>query len=279
MRAPRPPDWLVYLTVVAALTGAAILSGGRGAGPAARPLAPEPVGYPLAPASPFDPSVVVKAPTQSGQGAGAGTAFSVAGSGVWLTARHVVDGCAKTAIVISPGRGVAASVRIDPNRETAILFTKGGAPALPLAVRGSVLHRGAMAFHPGFPQGRAGEAATRLVRRERLVLRGRRARSEPILAWAEVGRTPGLSASLAGLSGAPALDSQGRVIGVTIAQSPRRGRLYTTTPGALRAALATAGVAPSAAAAGAPIGIDTYGRVADDLRRNLRVVQVVCLAS
>jgi S1-C subfamily serine protease len=278
MRAPRPPDWLVYLTVVAALTAAAIFSGGRGAAPAARPLAAEPVGGPLGPASPFDPSVVVKAPAASGQGAGAGTAFSVASSGVWLTARHVVDGCAKIAIVISPGRGVAASVRIDPGRETAILFTRGGAPALPLVGR-TVLHRGAIAFHPGFPQGRAGEAATRLVRRERLVLRGRRARSEPILAWAEVGRTPGLSASLAGLSGAPALDSQGRVIGVTVAQSPRRGRLYTTTPGALRAALATAGVTPSLATAGAPIGIDTYGRVADDLRRNLRVAQVVCLAS
>ena len=32
-------------------------------------------------------------------------------------------------------------------------------------------------------------------------------------------------------------------------------------------------------AAGQPISADNYGRVADDLRRNLRVAQVVCLTA
>ncbi|MBA3812365.1 MAG: serine protease, partial [Caulobacteraceae bacterium] len=71
----------------------------------------------------------------------------------------------------------------------------------------------------------------------------------------------------------------GRVIGVTIAQAPRRGRLYTTTPEALRAALAAAGVKAPAAAVGEPITVENYGRVADDLRRDLRVAPVVCLGS
>ena len=62
------------------------------------------------------------------------------------------------------------------------------------------------------------------------MVRGRGAGAEPVLAWAEIGRTAGLAPSLAGLSGAPALDAAGRVIGVTIAQAPRRGRIYTTTP-------------------------------------------------
>jgi hypothetical protein len=66
------------------------------------------------------------------------------------------------------------------------------------------------------------------------------------------------------------------VVGVTIAQAPRRDRLYTTTPAALAAALKLAGVR-SNASAGEPITTDNYGRVADDLRRDLRVVQVVCL--
>jgi serine protease Do len=67
------------------------------------------------------------------------------------------------------------------------------------------------------------------------------------------------------------------VIGVTIAQAPRRGLIYTTTPRSLRAALAAGGAEPPPAGPGEPITTTTYGRVADDLRRDLRVVPVVCL--
>ena len=107
--------------------------------------------------------------------------------------------------------------------------------------------------------------------------RGRSGQAQPVLAWAEVGRTADLPANLAGLSGAPALDGQGRVIGVTIAQAPRRGLIYTTTPRSLRAAFIASGAPLPTAAAGEPITTTTYGRVADDLRRDLRVVPVVCL--
>jgi hypothetical protein len=65
---------------------------------------------------------------------------------------------------------------------------------------------------------------------------------------------------------------------VTIAESPRRGRIYTTTPETMRAAIAAAHASTSAFAAGEAITTDNYGRTADALRRDLRVVQVVCLA-
>jgi S1-C subfamily serine protease len=274
-RFPRPPDWLIYLTVVAGLVLAAILI--KSPADAPPPPPPMPVGgaQALAAASPFDPAVVVRTPTRPGQGAG--TAFSIADGGVWLTARHVVEGCRSLVIIIEPGAGVSAQARIDPRAETAVLMTRGGAPALPLAPEAE-LKRGLTAFHPGFPQGQAGEAASRLVGRERLYPRGRGGGAEPVLAWAEIGRTEGLSPSLEGLSGAPALDAAGRVVGVTIAQAPRRDRLYTTTPEAVAAALRFAGVR-SAASPGEAITTDNYGRIADDLRRDLRVAQVVCLGS
>jgi serine protease Do len=271
MRAPRFPDWLIYLAVMLALIVAAIVIRRPSDAPPAPP--PMPVGAALPAPSPFDPAVVVKAPSKPGQGAG--TAFSVGESGVWLTARHVVEGCRSLAIVIAPGSGVAATARIDPRGETAVLITRGGAPALPLAPQGP-LRRGLLAFHPGFPQGQPGEAASRLVGRERLYPRGRDGGAESVLTWAEIGRTQGLSPNLQGLSGAPALDGAGAVVGVTIAQAPRRDRIYTTTPSAIRAALARAGVTPSASAS-EPITADNYGRVADDLRRDLRVAQVVCM--
>jgi|SRR5579859_45698 len=275
MHFPRLPDWLIYAAVVVALLIAAVGRQERADAPPAPPPAPAAEGAALGPPSPFDPAVVVEVADKTQ--AGAGTAFSVSSSGVWVTARHVVEGCSRAAIVVAPGRGVAASVRIDPAAETAVLTTDGGAPALPLGLD-QRLRRGERAFHIGFPQGRPGEASSRLLGRENLVVQGRGARTEPVLVWAETGRTDGLKGTLGGLSGAPALDDQGRVIGVTIAEAPRRGRIYTTAPETTARTLAASGRRISDAPGGA-ITADNYGRVADDLRRNLRVAQVVCLTT
>ena len=119
--------------------------------------------------------------------------------------------------------------------------------------------------------------ASRLLRRETLVMRGRRSRRESVLAWTEADSIGVSGRSLAGLSGAPALDSAGQVIGVTIAQAPRRGRVYTTSPAALHAALARVHVETATGAKAAPMNEETYGRASNVLRRDLRVVPVVCL--
>jgi S1-C subfamily serine protease len=273
MHFPKLPDWLIYGAVVAALLLAAVGRQERTDAPAPPPPAPEIEGAALGPASPFDPAVVVDVAEKAEPASG--TAFSISASGVWITARHVVDGCRQAAIVVGPGKGVAATVRIDPRGETAMLTTDGGAPPLPMAPSVG-LRRGEMAFHPGFPQGRPGEASSRLIGRENLVVHGRGARTEPVLVWAESGRTDGLKGTLGGLSGAPALDEQGRVVGVTIAEAPRRGRIYTTAPEVTAQALAQGGARVNATP-GAFMSADNYGRVADDLRRTLRVAQVVCL--
>ncbi len=68
------------------------------------------------------------------------------------------------------------------------------------------------------------------------------------------------------------------MIGVTIAEAPRRGRIYTTAP-ELTARTLGASVKPPPSAQATPITAENYGRVADDMRRTLRVAQVVCLTS
>jgi len=272
---PRLPDWLVYTAIVAALLIASVSRRERADAPPPPPPVPGEEGVPLGPSSPFDPSVVVEVPGKKAPGSG--TAFSVSDTGVWLTARHVVDGCRQTALVVAEGRGVAATVQIDPNGEAAVLTTDGGAPALPLMLDDSRLKRGDLGYHTGFPQGQPGEAVSRLLGRENLVVRGRGARTEPVLVWAEVGRTDNLKGTLAGLSGAPALDSAGRVIGVTVAEAPRRGRIYTTSAATMGRALTYSRRRPATFATGEPVNVENYGRVADGLRRDLRVAQVVCL--
>ena len=232
----------------------------------------------MGPASPFDPLIIIKTPATAAPGAG--TAFSVGEGGLWLTARHVVDDCSKLAIVVGPNRAVVAQPHILGQGETAVLTTQGGTPPLGFAPI-QTLRRGAIAYHVGFPGNAPGEAMSRLVRRETLLEHGRRGvEVESVLTWTETARTPGLAANLSGLSGAPALDPSGRVVGVTIAQAARRGRIYTTRPQALRAALAIVGrPIPTVTLPTQPLTAATYGQIASDLRRTLRVVQLVCLAN
>lgn len=289
MQFPRLPDALVYTTVVAALVLAALGRQEHSDSPEAPPPPSPEEGALLAPASAFDPSVVIKTGPEVDHPA-AGTAFSVGDGGVWMTARHVIAGCRQIVLMEAPGRGAPAAVAPGGLAEEggkpsdiAVLTTRGGTPALPLAPV-SGLRVGERAFHPGFPKGQAGEATSRLIGRQTLVLRARMApgrpgapRSQQVLAWAEGGRTDGLGGDLSGLSGAPALNRKGEVIGVTLAEAPRRGRIYTTGPEAVREALARAHVPPPAPTGPSDqITVENYGRAADALRRDLRVAQVVC---
>jgi len=264
---------VVYAAIIVAVLFAALGRDERTDAPPPPPKGAEPLGEALGPASPFDPSVVVDVPDQIGPAAG--TAFSIARSGVWMTARHVVDGCKRVAIVVGPGTGVAVKVYIDPHAEAAMLFTEGGSAPLPLGLS-QPLRRGQRAFHPGFPQGEPGEASSRLLGRENLVVRGHGARTEPVLVWAETGRTEGLTGGLPALTGAPVIDETGRVAGLVLTSSHRRGTFSSTGRQAVSRAIAKAGVTPSQ---GAEQTVDTtnYARVADELRRDLSVVEVKCL--
>lgn len=276
MGLPRLPDWLIYAAVLGALLLWSLGGRENADAPPAPPPPDEVEGALLGPVTPFDPAVTVNAPDIPFQPA-SGTAFSIARSGRWVTARHVVEGCRRPAILIGGGRAVAADVRLAPRADIAVLLTEGGADAVPVMPVRS-LRAGQRAFHPGYPQARAGEVTSRLLGRETLRVRGRGERDEPVLAWAEVGRTAGLGGTLAGLSGAPVLDRQGRAIGVTIAESPRRGRIYTTAPDTFGPAVR--GVqAPDEPLIGRTITTDNYGLVADEMRRELRVAQVVCLSA
>lgn len=276
MHFPRLPDWAIYAAVVGVLLAASLGRRENADVASSPPVDAEAEGELLGPITPFDPAVVVNAPDIPFQPS-SGTAFSIAGEGRWVTARHVVEGCRQPALVVGGGRAVAADVRLAPRADIAVLLTDGGPPALPV-YSGSELRRGQRAYHPGFPQGRPGEVASRLLGRETLRVRGRGERDEPVLAWAEVGRTRGLEGTLAGLSGGPVLDARGRAVGVTLAESPRRGRVYSTSPETFGPTVGGQQAADEQVL-GEPVNTDNYGQVAEGLRRDLRVAQVVCLSA
>lgn len=270
----RSSDVVLYGGAVALIVGLAVSQQERADAPAAPPPSPGDA-VTLGTAGGLGAGQIKRLPQQS-FGRASGTAFSVSEAGVWITARHVVESCRRAAVLVSPGRGVQAKVISDKLSDVAVLVTQGGSPPLPIAPRYS-LQSGQIAFHPGYPRGQPGETATRFLGPYWLPAAFRGAPAERVQAWAEVGRTDGLNGSLAGLSGAPVLDAKGQVVGVTLAESPRRGRIYSAPRRVIRAALAAAGQAPAAFAPGQTITTDNYGRAADGLRRELSVAEVVCL--
>lgn len=272
----RLPDWLVYVLVLVGFVLALRFIDEKADAPPAPPAeSDEPVGALLPPPSEFDPEVLVEVGPVS---SGVGSAFSIRREGWWLTARHVVDACDKVGIVVGRGSAIAAEdVFSGRNSDVALVRTVGAPKPMALDLDESTFRLGQTAFHFGYPQGRPGEVATRLIGREKLIARGRYSLNEPILTWAEIGRTGGLRGTLAGMSGGPVLDTQGRVVGVTIAESVRRGRIYTASPTTIAELLKDHKVEADGVAVGR-LTTANYGPQADRTRRDLSVAQVVCVA-
>lgn len=228
--------------------------------------------------SPFDARSQVEAGEPKNWSSGTG--FAIVSNGIWLTAKHVARGCDRLGIVNDNGR-IAVKARpiyISEIADVALFQTQGGPPALALDLVESDMKLGSRGFHVGYPQGKPGEVTSRLIGRELMVTQGAWRGKEDTLAWAETGRSEGLTGSLGGLSGGPAFDSAGNVIGITIAESPRRGRIITTSAASVAAALSVADITPQGKAISLPSGQDLT-KIAGRLRADLKVVQVICLTS
>ncbi|HEX4097218.1 MAG TPA: serine protease, partial [Caulobacteraceae bacterium] len=170
----RSSDLLLYGGVVLLLVVLALSQQERADAPAAPPpVAGDNV---LSSATSLAANQIRRLP-QRGWEQASGTAFSVSDAGVWITARHVVDGCRRAGVLVSPGRGVLAKVSSDRSSDVAVLTTQGGAPPLPIAPL-YPLQSGQIGFHPGYPRGQAGEAASRFLGRYRLPSPSRGAPSE-----------------------------------------------------------------------------------------------------
>lgn len=298
----RIPDWVVYAVVLVVIVGTLFSSGSggrdepwrfgreqaevepkytdRGRTPAIEdPDAAAPdynradaEGEPLPDSDPFDERVLVQVGDAED---GIGTAFAINRSGAWLTARHVVDGCSRVGLAVGNGRMVHVdAVRTSENTDLALLLTDRAPTSLPLALDRE-LRIGEPGYHVGFPQGRSGEAVSVLESRSNLVTRGRYAMEEPVLAWAEQERSDGIEGTLSGMSGGPVFNKDGAVIGVTVAESPRRNRIYTASPGSIRDFLEEQGLVAPGGEAHA-LSASSYIQEADRLRDERAVVKVLC---
>ena len=248
-----------------------------GDGSARRPDPGQFVPAPAAPPAPSGPGVIV--PVGDKQSSSTGTAFSVDRGGIWITARHVADGCDRIVLQKATRQFVGVTrVRHHPNADISVLWTRNGVPALPLLERPLRQNQDGYSF--GFPKGEPGDVHAKLIGQTRMRQRGRYSTNEPVVVWTHVRRVPDIGAHLGGISGGPWVNAQGRILGVHVAGNPRRGRSYATAPASLRAALTHAGIpngAPSGDTKRVSVTPGNFAAVGNQLRQTLTVAKVYCL--
>jgi S1-C subfamily serine protease len=203
-----------------------------------------------------------------------GTAFAIA-EGVWMTARHVVDGCDVVGVLDRPGRGIRArSYSVHGNADVAVMRIDRSGP--PVVFTEAAPRPGDIAYHVGFPRGEPGEMRSRMLGVSVMNVRGRYSTREPVIAWAELERFPEDSRPLSGLSGGPVFDGEGRMVGVHVAGSVRRGRSFTAHPSSIREMAEQARVAVFATESSFRFTPATLPAVADELRMRRTVVKALC---
>ena len=207
---------------------------------------------------------------------GSGTAFSVA-PGRWVTARHVVNRCA-TVYLQFPGKQHLKVKGVELNRSADMAIIRTGRFSRPaFSYTENLPGRGDMGYLMGYPQGNAGDIAGQMIGATRMRTTGAYSAREKVIAWAERDRRPSFTGSAGGISGGPAFDANGDIIGIAVAGAPRRGRMYTAHPDTLRSKR----LARSGDGSGKPVkgGIDSgnFHRVGDALRLSGRIAKVLCI--
>jgi len=206
-----------------------------------------------------------------------GSAFAIASTGSWLTARHVVSGCDKVLLQTGAKRALRVTrTDIHPQADVALLTTNSAPEPLRFSMPKSGFDN---AYGIGFPKGQPGAVHGRFMGEMTMYHRGRNGFREQVYAWTEMSRIPAREGSLGGLSGGALLDEQGRIIGVVQAESRRRGRFMTGKPETLTDLLARHSVIyPQSGPMGSAIALTPqfYPQAARQLITTLRVVKVLC---
>ena len=174
----------------------------------------------------------IKIPIERRSSNGSGTAFKI-GKDVWITARHVVDGCKNLFL----SDKVIKRVYIPPSSDLALLVSNSFSADqfelnwTPSDIITSKIREdskiGDDAFSIGFPKGQPGQAHLKFSGYVQMIQKGSYYLKEPVKMWVEVQRQPRSLDQMGGISGGPIFNKNGAVVGVHVANSVRRGRAFS----------------------------------------------------
>lgn len=215
-----------------------------------------------------DPALIVE--TERRRTSGTGTAFAVS-PGRWLTAQHVIAGCDRIGLFSGPRTVRRTTGEVIVHRAADLALISAAVESAPLPVSAALPEIGDTGYHYGYPGDQRGRVTSRLLGRATVQSRGVRNHDEPALVWAEIRRDGIGRGSLGGMSGGPTLNAAGELVGVTIAESRRRGRVVTAAPRTMRVMLDEAG----AGAAVQPVAAQTPPTLSD-LEKRGSVKRVLC---
>jgi serine protease Do len=208
--------------------------------PDTAPPAPDTLGSPgdrvrrpLPEATPDDPLIQVDTEKLKPGTIAFGTAFPIGGD-AFLTARHVANANCQQVVLILNGKKVPAQIEyLHPYADLTVLKAPAaGGPPLPLET--AALSTSETGFSFGYPHEQLGATADQLMGRSRMELNGALGGVGPVLTWAETKRFPASLPALSGMSGGPMLDENGKVVGIMVAASARRGRVDSVAPEVLQ---------------------------------------------
>ena len=197
---------------------------------------------PPPPRTRFRPNLVIADEGQPRRGASAiGTAWALAGSESWLSARHVTDGCRRLGF-LGGGRLPAAAGHPQSDISAIPIGRRHGGG---LELSRDPLTQDEPVYLVGFPSGEPAAVfgsvtATGILDHRSL---GHR---ETVVVVAQRKRVPPGSAELGGISGGPVLDADGNVVGTVIGGSARRARSIISIERNVAWLAATAGGASAA---------------------------------
>jgi S1-C subfamily serine protease len=206
---------------------------------------------------------------------GAGSAFALNATGIWLTAAHVVDDCKAVWVLRDGDWRAATAVRMHPTADIAVIRAAETGPTITLGPPGNPAP-GADAFHVGYPQLKPAQVHSRYIGRARIERPQRGMPPEPGHVWVEVARAPDFDGSLGGLSGGPAFDRSGRVVGITILESSRRGRVTTAPVDRVLDLMVKIGVQAKPGNSTARFDPATFQQTGDTVRAVGTVTHVFC---
>jgi serine protease Do len=229
-----------------------------------------------------DPRIAEVKPEASQTTFSSGSAYLVS-PGVWLTARHVVDHC--KSVTVEGGDPQSGEYRLQPSHiflspdaDAAVIRTPSTAVSVAPVALAWENRDGAEAILVGFPLGKPGAVFSRFMGHTTLRWIGTSPVQSDTIAWAETARVPDFGAEFGGLSGGLAMSPDGVAIGIVSAASPRRGRILTTQPSDLWAALRRDGqaVIQRSRSPESRITDKSFPAVARELILERRVARVEC---